>query len=243
MNTAKSNMQTESRRPACGPWGLHVAHLTHYLSVLIAHGSWLKAHSSKLVAHSSKLIAHSSKLIAHSSLLLALFLPAVAAAAPENAAAPESDASVDFFHHIYRDFQRRRCWPEPFIYQDREMALAPYFTMVSRGWELQNMLADHHFLAGTTQLTEAGRLKIYWILMEAPPQHRVIYVHRSLRPEETIGRVEAVRQNRLRGRTARRGAAHPAHQPGTTVLAGRASRCRRHEVPESDARSETSQRQ
>ncbi len=50
------------------------------------------------------------------------------------------------------------------------------------------MLGDHHF-AGS-EPTEAGRQKICRILTEAPPHHRIVYVHRTADPQVTADRVE-----------------------------------------------------
>jgi hypothetical protein len=65
--------------------------------------------------------------------------------------------------------------------------------MTERGWERQNMLHDQYFLDGRSALTDAGRMKIQWILTEAPSQHRTIYVRCAANPPETAARIEAVR--------------------------------------------------
>jgi hypothetical protein len=92
-----------------------------------------------------------------------------------------------------REFKRRNCWPKPFNYPDRQAARAPFYTMVSNGWERQNMLGDHHFIRGTGELTEAGKLKVRWILTAAPPHHRDVYVHRAITADETAARMHSVR--------------------------------------------------
>lgn len=99
----------------------------------------------------------------------------------------------DFLLSIGRDFKRRNCWPEPFVCPDRQAVREPSAIMIARGWERQNMLYDQYFEDGQHLLTEAGRLKIHWILTEAPSQHRVVYVRRSDNPQETFLRLEAVR--------------------------------------------------
>ena len=100
----------------------------------------------------------------------------------------------EFFHSVGRDFKRRNCWPEPFVYPDRLAVREPFVVMVENGWRSQNMIGDQHFDAATGQLTEAGRLKIRWIINEAPPQHRTIYVYRAVDPQETAARVDSVQQ-------------------------------------------------
>jgi hypothetical protein len=99
----------------------------------------------------------------------------------------------DFPHSVARDFGRRVCWPKPFVYADQEAVYAPFDVMVSNGWHRQNTLADNHF-DQNGQLTEAGRLKVQWIVLEAPEQHRAIFVHRSLVAEETAARINVVVQ-------------------------------------------------
>lgn len=101
--------------------------------------------------------------------------------------------SADCFG-IVTDIKRRQCWPEPFIYPDRAAVRAPFVTMVANGWRRQNMLGEYHFEPGTGQLTEAGRLKVRWILTTGPREHRLIYVHVADTGEETSARVAAVQQ-------------------------------------------------
>ena len=56
------------------------------------------------------------------------------------------------------------------------------------------MLGEFHFEASTGQLTEAGRLKVKWILTVCPRQHRLVYVHTADSNEETSARIAAVQQ-------------------------------------------------
>jgi hypothetical protein len=105
-----------------------------------------------------------------------------------------ANAADRCFGSIARDIKRRQCWPEPFTEPDRVAARAPMVTMVSNGWRLQNMLGEFHFEANTGLLTEAGRLKVRWIVTEAPQQHRIVYVHAADSNEETAARIDAVQQ-------------------------------------------------
>lgn len=105
-----------------------------------------------------------------------------------------TDAADRCFGSIARDYKRRQCWPEPFTVPDRVAARAPLVTMVSNGWRRQNMLGELHFEPATGQLTEAGRLKVRWIVTEAPQPHRIVYVHTADSNEETAARIAAVKQ-------------------------------------------------
>jgi hypothetical protein len=110
--------------------------------------------------------------------------------------ASATQVSADWFFGIFnsiaRDVKRRQCWPDPFLGPDRATVRAPYATMVANGWQRQNMLGEYHFESGTGQLTEAGRLKVRWILTAGPQQHRIVYVHRADADEETSARMAAV---------------------------------------------------
>lgn len=118
-----------------------------------------------------------------------LTLAMLASAAPADA-----DWLGNFMHSVARDTKRRNCWPKPFIASDRQAVRAPFAAMVSNGWRSQNMIGEHHFLENTGRLTDAGKLKIEWILQQAPEQHRTVYVFRGRTPEETAARVGSVRQ-------------------------------------------------
>jgi hypothetical protein len=102
------------------------------------------------------------------------------------------------FNSVVRDVKRRQCWPDPFQAPDRATARAPFAIQVANGWRRQNMLGEFHFEAGTGQLTEAGRLKVRWILTAGPQQHRLIYVHAADGNEETEARIAAVQQLALK---------------------------------------------
>ncbi len=104
------------------------------------------------------------------------------------------DGTKEFGRSVARDTKRRNCWPEPFLRPDRHAARAPLAVMVSNGWRRQNLLADHHFIERGAKLTEAGRMKIRWILTEAPQQHRTVYVQRADDPQVTAARIDNVQQ-------------------------------------------------
>ena len=110
-----------------------------------------------------------------------------------NAISLFADCEGDFLTCIARDIKRRNCWPNPFVCPDRQATRIPFAIMVNNGWRRQNMLGNFYFEPKTGQLNEAGKLKIRWILYEAPEQHRVIYVHIGPTTEETAARMASVR--------------------------------------------------
>jgi hypothetical protein len=66
--------------------------------------------------------------------------------------------------------------------------------MVENGWRRQNLLGPHHFNSETNKLTTAGELRVRWIMTQAPPNRRNIFVERSIEPDITAQRIEMVRE-------------------------------------------------
>lgn len=95
---------------------------------------------------------------------------------------------------ICRDFVRRNCWPQPFACAERPTVRTPFCIQVANGWERQNLLGDSYFEPDTSELTEAGRLKLQWIVLDSPEQHRMVFVHRGTTAEQTANRLAIVRQ-------------------------------------------------
>ena len=98
----------------------------------------------------------------------------------------------EFWYRCKLDCRRNNAFPEPFIWPDRAAVCAPFGVMIHNGWRMQNTLAAHHFREGTDELTEAGKLKVLWIVTEAPASSRTIYVERAGTPELTGGRIRNV---------------------------------------------------
>lgn len=99
----------------------------------------------------------------------------------------------DTAHYIKRGYHRNVDWPWPHICPDRAAVREPFAIMVNNGWRRQNLLGAHHFTADGSKLSEAGELKVRWIVTQAPPDRRDIYVERSVDPAVTQQRVAAAR--------------------------------------------------
>ena len=99
--------------------------------------------------------------------------------------------AADLVDNWIQDCKMKLHWPKPYLCPDRQTVRQPFAIMVDNGWQRQNSLIDIHFEAGGAQLTEAGRLKILWILNDAPEQHRIVYVRRAQTPQEMAMRMEA----------------------------------------------------
>ncbi|MGD0896999.1 MAG: hypothetical protein ABR915_04125 [Thermoguttaceae bacterium] len=100
----------------------------------------------------------------------------------------------EFWSGICRDFKRRNCWPQPFVYSDRQAVREPLAVMIGNGWQRQNLVGDVHFEGGGTALNEAGRRRVLDILNEAPEQHRIVFVFRGATTQETTVRIATVQQ-------------------------------------------------
>lgn len=94
-----------------------------------------------------------------------------------------------FFCHVEEGAKQNERWPSPYICPDRVYAHAPFNAMITNGWRRQNLLGAHHFNGDSTELTQAGELKVRWILEQAPPAYRRIFVERSFVDETTQARV------------------------------------------------------
>ncbi len=101
---------------------------------------------------------------------------------------------TNFCKNVHRDYRRNNCWPEPFVYDDREAVKAPFGVMVAKGWRSQNTLMDHHFSLENGELNDAGRQKVRSILLNTPPAHRAVYVLRGANADATAARVDAVQE-------------------------------------------------
>jgi hypothetical protein len=99
-----------------------------------------------------------------------------------------------FFNHVETGRRANAQWPAPYVCPDRAHVRAPFEQMVQNGWRRQNLMAPYHFKEDGATLTTAGELKVRWILTQAPPQHRQIFVERAFNPTETAKRMEAVQQ-------------------------------------------------
>ncbi|NIO47025.1 MAG: hypothetical protein GTN77_09620 [Planctomycetales bacterium] len=105
-------------------------------------------------------------------------------------------ASAGPLHAIGRDFKttyhRNKCWPQPFVYPDNASARAPFARMIHNGWQMQNLVASHHF-GDDAKLTEAGQRHVRWIVTEAPVRRRTVYVQQAETAHLTEARLAAAR--------------------------------------------------
>jgi hypothetical protein len=97
-------------------------------------------------------------------------------------------------HRIKTGYRENVRWPSPYVCPDRMHVRAPFDLMVQNGWRRQNLLSPHHFNEDGTALSTAGELKVRWILTQAPPQFRQIFIERSIDPNVTQRRLAIAEQ-------------------------------------------------
>jgi hypothetical protein len=88
-------------------------------------------------------------------------------------------------------YARNNTWPQPFRAADAQSVVSPLEVMKSNGWRENNTLGSLLF-DRENALSKAGSLKIQWIVTQAPPSQRVIYVKSGSTQEVTAARVESV---------------------------------------------------
>jgi hypothetical protein len=109
--------------------------------------------------------------------------------------APGSQAGPSAYHYSCEEvFYQNQIWPRQYINPARRGICQSFDVMAANGWRRQNLLGPYHFEQDGVQLNEAGRLKVEWILTQAPPQYRTLYVQRVANQERTASRVESVKQ-------------------------------------------------
>lgn len=100
----------------------------------------------------------------------------------------------EFYCYLEERREANNSWPSQFVEQDRTNARAPFDVMIQNGWRRQNLLGGHHFNEDCTKLTRSGEIRVQQILTQSPPEHRQVYVERSLKPEVTQQRIATANQ-------------------------------------------------
>jgi hypothetical protein len=111
---------------------------------------------------------------------------------------PAHGGWYEFWHRVHLDIHRNNAWPQPFVSVDAKAQAAPFEQMAEKGWLRQNTIGHHHFDRATQQLTEAGELKLRWILTQAPEKRRIVAVVRGYSDDATSVRLDSVQQTAAR---------------------------------------------
>ncbi len=94
-------------------------------------------------------------------------------------------------HQCGVDYARNVAWPQPFRGADSQSVVAPFEIMRDNGWRENNTIGSGLFSTQQT-LSEAGVIKVQWIVTQAPQNHRVVYIKTGATEQETNARVESV---------------------------------------------------
>jgi hypothetical protein len=121
---------------------------------------------------------------------------AAAAAVVVIASAQQANAVCcdDTAAYIKHGYHVNQMWPWPYVCPDRIAVREPFCLMISNGWRRQNLIGSHHFMPETNQLNAAGQLRVQWIMTQAPPERRGIFVERSLDQNVNNQRVAAIQE-------------------------------------------------
>lgn len=124
------------------------------------------------------------------SVLLVVFLATSEARAQYGPYGPPGSMSLRAAYR--RGYDANVTWPSQFVPAARQGIYSTYAAIVNNGWRRQNLLGDYHFNPDTNELTQAGQLKVKWILTQAPAHRRSIFVQRAANQAETASRVASV---------------------------------------------------
>ena len=94
-------------------------------------------------------------------------------------------------HKAGVDYARNVSWPQPFRGADSNSVIAPFEIMRDNGWRENNTLGTSLFSAKNA-LSEAGAIKVQWIVSQAPQNQRIVYVKSGNTEQDTNTRVESV---------------------------------------------------
>ncbi|MCA9099529.1 MAG: hypothetical protein R3C10_14985 [Pirellulales bacterium] len=97
------------------------------------------------------------------------------------------------YDSICRGYEMNRDWPEPYYHEDKQAVREPFAIMIAKGWRQQNTLGSHHFQENSAELTEAGRMRIFWIANHANEPYRTVFVEQAGDPAATEERLDSVR--------------------------------------------------
>jgi hypothetical protein len=94
-------------------------------------------------------------------------------------------------HQAGIDYARNVSWPQPFRGADSNSVIAPFDIMRDNGWRENNTLGTSLF-STKNALSEAGAIKVQWIVSQAPQNQRIVYVKSGNTEQDTNARVESV---------------------------------------------------
>ena len=98
-----------------------------------------------------------------------------------------------FYHGSHMAYARNNAWPQPFTEVD-VCQTRSYFAAISQnGWRAHNSLGTEVFRAEDQLLSHAGRERLRRIVLNNPPDRRVVFVTRADTSQATEARLVVVR--------------------------------------------------
>ena len=85
-------------------------------------------------------------------------------------------------------------WPHPYICQDRSYVRTVSHLQTVNGWMEETTLWGYHFEEEIPEVTDSGRLKLRWILENAPPEFQTVHVQNGPTHAISQARMEIVRR-------------------------------------------------
>lgn len=102
---------------------------------------------------------------------------------------PADDGGQQCCHEYYASHY----WPYPYICEDRSYVRNLQQTQINNGWINETTLYSYYFNEETNELTDSGKHHLRWILENAPPEHRMVWVQTAPTKEITQAQLAVVR--------------------------------------------------
>jgi hypothetical protein len=93
---------------------------------------------------------------------------------------------------VKASYHENAMWPGQYVQPSRRAICRSFDLMIANGWRRNNLLTKYDFATEGEGLSEAGKLRVSWILTQAPPNRRTIFVQRGADEAATAARIEAV---------------------------------------------------
>jgi hypothetical protein len=97
------------------------------------------------------------------------------------------------WNNFHAAYYQNKMWPDPYVLPDRMTIPNTMAVFIDRGWQRQCLLGEHHF-NDQKQLSTAGQMRVHYIMSQAAPDRRTIYVEQGLSQDVTRWRIDAVQQ-------------------------------------------------
>ncbi len=142
----------------------------------------------------SRLVTFKSTVqLASSALLVLVSVQSISLAQCSSGCRARNGGYEPSLGQVYRSgYDANVQWPKIYIPPARRSVHAAYDAMINNGWRRQNLVGNYHFNAQTNELTDAGKLKVNWILTQAPVQRRNVFVQRGNTELQTTARLATV---------------------------------------------------